>query len=478
MKIFNTFSRKEEEFIPIEKGKVGMYVCGVTVYGPLHMGHARTYVAYDLIRNYFTHFKNMDALFVQNITDVGHIVGDVDEGEDKIQRKARLEQKHPMEIVDMYIKEMWEGLDILKCDRPNIAPRATGHIVEIIDTIMGLIKRRHAYEVDGDIYFDVSSFKDYGKLSGIDGERLMKGVRIEANPKKRNPADFALWKKSDKSHIMQWTSPWGKGYPGWHIECSVMSTKYLGTTFDIHGGARELSFPHHENEIAQSEALTNKKMVNYWVHTGLLSIGGQKMAKSTGNFITVKDAIEKYSPEVLRFFILANQYSSPIDLKDETIDSARASLGRINNFLFQLRHNPKQEYNPDLRERLNKLEHGFMDAMDNDFNTPIALAEIFGFINYANEVVHEGEYNHKNADEIENYFRKLDKVFKSFSFEEGNHGEIDRTVVESLIAERTKAKKKKDWATADTLREKLKGMGVELFDKKDGATDYKITKSS
>lgn len=473
MKIFNTLTKQKEEFKPVNPNMIKMYICGVTVYGNLHMGHIRTYIAYDIMRNYFIHFKGKRVLFVQNITDVGHIMGDADEGEDKIERKANLEEKHPMEIVDIYIKNMWKGLDALKCDRPNIAPRATGHIVEIIDAVAELIKKGYAYEIEGDVYFDVSKFKDYGSLSGNKIPKLEAGARVGINNKKRHPSDFAIWKKAEQGHIMQWTSPWGKGYPGWHIECSVMSTKYLGSPFDIHGGARELAFPHHENEIAQSEALTGKKMVNYWAHTGLLMINGQKMAKSTGNFITIDEALKKHNAGIIRYFILTNHYSAPIDIKPESLDSSKKALERINNFISQIQQETKDApYNPKIYEELNTLKSKFENAMDDDFNTPVAISYLFDFIGYINKALTSKEISIKNSREIIAYFKKINRVFKAFKFwsnkQKGNNQEI-----EDLIQARGEARKKGDWNSADKIRDKLNELGIELIDNKDKSTEYK-----
>jgi len=473
MKIFNTLTKQKEEFIPLHKDSIGMYICGVTVYGPLHMGHARTYIAFDMIKNYLTHFKGKHVYVVQNITDVGHIVGDVDDGEDKIQRRANQEKKHPLEIVDENIRNMWGGMDSLKCDRPNIAPRATGHIVEIIDAVQELTHKGFAYEVNGNVYFNVSKFKEYGKLSGNTITELEAGARIQINEEKKHPFDFALWKKADVNHIMQWSSPWGKGYPGWHIECSVMSTKYLGKTFDIHGGAKELSFPHHENEIAQSESLTGQKFVNYWMHTGILSINGQKMAKSLGNFVTVTDALTNYTPETVRFFVLSQHYASPVDYAEDLVKSSHTALDRINQFFFSLQTTPKSlEYNSTLNSKLQEFVTEFEGSMDDDFNTPVALSKIYGFINYANKQLAENNLNKKNAEEITSYFSKINAVFKCFSLNPQNGAKSDVNI-DALLAERAKAKQEKDWARADSIREQLNKMNIELYDRKDGTTTYR-----
>lgn len=475
MKFYNTLTRKKEAFNPITAGRVGMYICGPTVYGSPHMGHLRTIVAYDALKEFFKTYKELDVVHVQNITDVGHIVGDVDEGEDKMEKAAKARQIHPMELADTYIKEFWDGFDALKCSRPNISPRATGHITEIQDWCKVLIEKGYAYEVGGDIYFNVSKFKKYGALSGNVGQDLIDGARIEVNPKKRNPADFALWKKADPTHIMQWTSPWGKGYPGWHIECSVMSTKYLGTPFDIHGGARELSFPHHDNEIAQSEAYVGKKVVNYWVHTGVLTINGEKMGKSKGNFITVVDLLKKYSPEQLRWFILSNQYSSGIDFTETTIGSTSKGLERINNFLFRL-NQTKNSGNREERisELLKKLKMGFEGSLNDDFNTPRAISEVYTFINEANKYLDKKGIGEKEKAEVLSEFKKMDYLFKAFQFEssqqESTKGD---TEVTELINQRNEARTKKDWAEADRIRKLLQTKGIEVLDQKDGSSIFK-----
>ncbi len=475
MKFYNTFTRKKEAFKPVTEGRVGMYICGPTVYGSPHMGHIRTTVAYDALKEFFKTYKELDVLHVHNITDVGHIVGDVDDGEDKIEKAAKSRQVHPMEIVDTYIKEYWDGYDALKCSRPNIAPRATGHIIEMQDWCKVLLEKGYAYETDGDIYFDVSKFKNYGALSGNTGTGLIEGARVEINPKKRNPADFALWKKAESGHIMQWNSPWGKGYPGWHIECSVMSNKYLGSTFDIHGGARELSFPHHDNEIAQSEAYTGKKSVNYWVHTGVLNVNGEKMGKSKGNFITVTDLLKKYSPEKLRWFILSNQYSSGIDFTEATVSSTSKGLERINNFLFRLAQVKSSGTNGgEISGLLNKLRKGFEGSLDDDFNTPQAIGEIYTFIGEANKYLDKNGMGEREKSEVLSELKKMDSIFKAFQFESiGEESNSQDSEIAELIKQRNESRANKNWAEADRLRKLLQEKGIEVLDQKDGTSIIK-----
>jgi cysteinyl-tRNA synthetase len=468
LRIYNTLTKKKEKFIPCERGKVGMYVCGVTVYGPLHMGHARTYIAYDIIREYLEKFKNLRVKYVQNITDVGHLVGDADEGEDKIIKAAKKEKKSPIEIANYYIKEMWKYLDALKIRKPDFSPRATEHIQDMIKIIQGLIKKGYAYEVNGSVYYDVSKFKDYGKLSGNTIQNLSAGARIAINQEKKHPFDFALWKKAEPSHLMQWDSPWGKGYPGWHIECSVMSMKYLGETFDIHGGAIELAFPHHENEIAQSEAYTGKKMVKYWVHTGLLYINGQKMAKSRGNFITVKEAIEKYGSDAIRFFIASQHYRSPIDLTEKSLEQAKSSFKRINNFVRELQNSSFVRKNNGLENVIEKHIQRFEDAMDDDFNTPKALSEVFSLINISYKAINANRFSENSKKKILDFLYKFNSVFKFISFEEKKDLPIKKEEIERLIKERDEARKNKDYEKADRIRDYLKEKGIILSDTKEG----------
>ncbi|MDT3427766.1 cysteinyl-tRNA synthetase [Paenibacillus forsythiae] len=477
MQVFNTLTREKENFQPYDPNIVTMYVCGVTVYGPVHLGHARTAIAYDMIRGVLEVFKGYKVIHVQNITDVGHIVGDVDTGEDKIQRKANLEQKHPMAIVDEYIQNMWSGYDALKIARPTIAPRATGHIIEIIDAIKELIAKGFAYEVEGDVYFDVLTRESYGILSGNAVDMLAAGARIEVNGRKRNPGDFALWKKAEPNHIMQWSSPWGKGYPGWHIECSVMSLKYLGK-IDIHGGAVELCFPHHENEIAQSEALVGERVVQYWLHSGVLQINGQKMAKSLGNYITIEEALKKHSAESLRFFILSNHYSAMVNMSDDSLASAKAALKRINNYLFNLHSRTGKVFNQLLHIRLHEWISCFEAELENDFDTPNAIAHLFNFLRDTNHEIIRGNYNEVNFREIWEYFSKINQVFKCFDMRQDLNVQADKGVqassIEALVLKRAELRKNKSWAEADAVKNELSQMGVTLFDNRDGSTTYKL----
>ncbi|MEM1891265.1 MAG: cysteine--tRNA ligase, partial [Nitrososphaerota archaeon] len=333
IKVYNTLTRRLENFEPFEGNLVKMYVCGPTVQDVAHLGHARTYIAFDAIIR-FLEYRGYRVFYVRNITDVGHIREE--SGRDRILEGAAREKLEPMELVDKYMLMFFEDMDALKLRRPNIQPRATMHILDMIEMIKTLIEKGYAYEVDGNVYFDVSKFPDYGRLSGIKYEELIKH-RIEPDPRKKNPADFALWKKAEKGYLLKWPSIWGEGFPGWHIECSVMSMKYLGPQIDIHGGGQELILPHHENEIAQSEAFTGKKpFVKYWLHTGYLTIAGEKMSKSLGNFVTIKEVLKKYDADAIRFFVLSSHYRSNIDYNEEAIKRAADSVDRIRSTLREL----------------------------------------------------------------------------------------------------------------------------------------------
>ena len=475
MKIYNTLTRQKEEFVPIHENEVKMYVCGVTVYAPLHMGHIRTYIPFDVIVEYFRHFKHYNVFYVRNITDVGSVVGEADEGEDKIELRAKDEHLHPLELVDRNIKGMWEGLDKVRCARPNISPRATMHILEIIEAVQKMIKNGFAYEVDGDVYCDVSKIKNYGILSGNTLEKLSAGARLAVDSKKRNPNDFAVWKKARTNSVLKWDSPWGVGYPGWHIECSVMSTKYLGETFDIHGGGIDLSFPHHENEIAQNYAIYGKQPVNYWMHTALLTRDGVKMSKSLGNFITVDEALEKWGPVKLRWFFVNSKYNTPTNIVDGAFDATNAGLERIENMWINLNKNVGTVHSTALDAALTELKTKFEAEMDDDFNTPNAITAIYDFVKTANVIISTNEYDAQNVKAIREYFEQVNKVFKCFDFLSGTKQTNDKQkLVESLINERNVYRKEKNFAKADELKQQLISMGVELSDNKDGTTSYKI----
>ncbi len=473
--LYNTLSRDKQLFVPIDPEEVKMYVCGVTVYMPPHLGHARTYVGYDVLKSYLE-YLGYRVFYVRNITDVGSIVGDADQGEDKIQLKAKEMKMHPMELIDMNICTLWHFLDLLRCARPNISPRATGHIVEIIEAVQKMIDTGYAYELNGDVFLDVTKIKNYGILSGNTLDALNAGARIEVKEGKHSPYDFTVWKKAQDNSVLRWNSPWGQGYPGWHIECTIMSTKYLGSTFDIHGGGRELAFPHHENEIAQSVALGCDKPVNYWVHSGmLLAEDGQKMSKSKGNFVTIEDAVEQFGTRALRWFFASSHYRSPVKFGASVIKSSEAGLERIDNFIYNLKRNAGTAYNEELKANLDKFIANFEQEMNDDLNTPNAIASLFDFIKEANPVVLNHEYNEQNKQEIESFLTKIDKIFKCFdSLYEEKKQDNRAEEIEALIAERNQFRKEKNWAKADEIKQRIIDLGAEIMDNKDGTTSYKL----
>jgi cysteinyl-tRNA synthetase len=380
LRIYNSLSREKELFVPLQKDRVSMYVCGPTVYDHAHIGHAKSYISFDVIVRYLR-FLGYKVRYVQNITDVGHML---DDGEDRILHGAKREHVEPMELVENYMRGYFEDMDALNVIRPNISPRACGHIPEQIELVKILINKGYAYEVNGSVYFDVRKFDGYGKLSRRKIDDQQAGARVEVNPEKKFPADFALWKRAEPEHIMRWNSPWGWGFPGWHIECSAMSAKYLGESFDIHGGGIENIFPHHESEIAQSEAATGKPFAKYWLHNNMVLADGVKMSKSLGNSVTIQDALKQYTPEQIRFFILTSHYRNPVDFSSKAMESAKQGLDRLFGILATLSSMEKNAPEGNLDQRMAvTLEAGrrqFKEAMDDDFNTAAAIAAFRAFI--------------------------------------------------------------------------------------------------
>ncbi|MFW5923574.1 MAG: cysteine--tRNA ligase, partial [Planctomycetota bacterium] len=381
LKVYNTLKREKEEFTPLEEGSVGIYVCGPTVYGHSHIGHAKSYVSFDVIVRYLR-YLGYSVRYVQNITDVGHLTDDADEGEDKVGEKARTMGLQPMEVAEKFTRSYFEDMDALNVRRPDICPRASGHIPEQIEMAEKLIENGHAYEVDGNVYYDVSTFEDYGKLSGRSFDEMMEGTRVEGRSDKRHPADFALWKKAPEDHLMKWDSPWSVGFPGWHAECSAMALKYLGPTLGIHGGGLENAFPHHENEIAQAEGMTGEPFVHYWLHNNMVTVEGQKMGKSLGNFITLKDAFageppleDPVRPMVLRYFILGSHYRKPLDFSAEALSAAQKGLERIEETAERLsrRREMSEDKSGDVPDAvmtiIEQTREDFLAKMNDDFNT-------------------------------------------------------------------------------------------------------------
>jgi cysteinyl-tRNA synthetase len=481
--ITNSLTRQKENFIPINAPFVGLYVCGPTVYGEAHLGHARPYITFDVLYRYLSHLE-YKVRYVRNITDVGHLENDADEGEDKIAKKARLEQLEPMEVVELYTGSFHESMRELNNNAPSIEPRASGHIIEQIEMIKKIIANGYAYESNGSVYFDVinySASNDYGKLSGRVIEELIAGAgnerrELEGQSEKRNPADFALWKKASPEHIMRWPSPWSDGFPGWHIECSAMSSKYLGETFDIHGGGMDLLFPHHESEIAQSKGSCGKAPVKYWMHNNMITINGQKMGKSLGNFITLKQfftgdhkLLEKaYTPMAIRFFILQAHYRSTLDFSNEGLIAAEKAFQRIINAIDTLEKlNPSDSSTVSVAE----LEQKCFDAMNDDLNTAIVLSHLFEAVRIINSA-NTGTESLTVAD-----IDKLKSLMNLFVFdilglkrEEKKSDDDMDGLMNLLLSIRAQAKANKDFATSDKIRDELIKLNFTIKDGKDGST--------
>ncbi len=478
LKVYNTLSRTKEEFKPLEEGYVRMYVCGPTVYDHPHIGHAKSYVSFDAIVRYLR-YLGYRVKYVQNITDVGHLTDNADEGEDKIEKRAVAERLDPMELVETYTRSYFEDMDALNCLRPDISPRATGHVPEQIEIVRTLIEKGFAYEVNGSVYFDVPKFADYGKLSGKRLEDLAAGARVEVNPEKRNPADFALWKKATGGHILRWNSPWGWGYPGWHLECSVMSMRYLGDSIDIHGGGLENAFPHHECEIAQSEAATGKPFARYWLHNNMVTVDGVKMGKSLGNFITLKDAFRKYHPLAIRYFVLTSHYRSPLDFSEDAIEAAAKGLERIHNAVRAVREalaSPAGAASggKELLAEIEGFRARFDEAMNEDFNTPQAIAVLSDLVRRSNTLLSQETPPRAVLEKLSDTFNRLGGdvlgiVTDTLVGEEGGGG-LEADLVNVLIETRESLRKAKNFEAADRIRARLCEIGVELMDTPEGTT--------
>ena len=476
MHVFNTMSGQMEEFKPIKDKQVGLYVCGPTVYDWAHLGHARTYLAFDVIVRWLE-YKGYSVFYVQNITDVGHLTTDT--AEDKIAKRAIERKVEPMQLVEFYMREYFKDLDALGVKRPDISPRATGHLLDMINAIQKLIQKGYAYEINGNVFFDVTKLDDYGKLSKIKTDEMLEGSRFEVHQDKRNPRDFALWKRAEPDTVLKWWSPWGEGFPGWHIECAIMGLKYLGNQFDIHGGARDLIFPHHENEIAQSEALTGKKpFVKYWLHTGFLKINGEKMAKSLGNYITVREALKKYSAEAIRLFVMSTHYRSEIDFTDERLQGAESSLGRLYNTLDALsealavavKRKPSEEENT-FKKQVMALKTEFVESMDEDFNTPKALAALFDMSKEINKFLDQNKkVSETLLQNVQEVFSGLGKALGLFQTERTKDvGEkLVDDLVELLFSLREQLRKKGEYKLSDEIRAKMKESGLVIEDTAEG----------
>ena len=465
-----------EEFKPLKEKQVGLYVCGPTVYDWAHLGHARTYLAFDVIVRWLE-FKGYSVFYVQNITDVGHLTADT--SEDKIAKRAIERKVEPMQLVEFYMREYFKDLDALGVKRPDISPRATGHLLEMIEAIQVLIQKGYAYESKGNVFFDVSKMDEYGKLSKIKLDEMLEGSRFEVHEDKRNSRDFALWKRAEPDTVLKWWSPWGIGFPGWHIECAIMGLKYLGNQFDIHGGARDLIFPHHENEIAQSEALTGKKpFVKYWLHTGFLKINGEKMSKSLGNYITVRKALNNYSAETIRLFVMSTHYRSEIDFTDNRLRGAETSLDRLYNSLASLEDaksvSVKRKLNDieqTFSENVKKLKTEFVEVMDEDFNTPRALATLFKMSKEINRFL--DEQKQASIEILELAYCSCSELGRALGLFQQKKiknvgGEIVDDLVKLLFDLREELRKKKEYSLSDMIRARMKEAGIIIEDTAEG----------
>ena len=481
LKIYNSLSGEKELFTPINDGNVGMYVCGPTVYSNVHLGNVRTFMSFDVIFRYLKHLE-YKVRYVRNITDVGHVVDDVDEGEDKIAKKARIEQLEPMEIVQRYTVDFHSILSNYNFLAPSIEPTATGHIIEQIEIVQQIIDNGFAYETNGSVYFDIVKFNKshhYGKLSGRNIEDMLVNTRdTEGQSDKKNAQDFALWKKAEPEHIMRWPSPWGIGFPGWHLECTAMSTKYLGEKFDIHGGGMDLKFPHHECEIAQNEACTGHSPVNYWMHANMLTLNGKKMAKSTGNNILPGEIFtgdspfltKAFSPNVARFFMLQAHYRSVLDFSNDAILAAEKGFTRLMEGIHLC---TEIETSPTSSVDVMSWKQNCYDAMNDDFNTPILIAHLFEGIRLVNVL------NDKRETINATYLAELKNTLEVFTFDvlgiKNEKTSNDTThklegVIEMLIEMRKAARENKNWALSDEIRDKLLVLDIQLKDGKEGTS--------
>ncbi|MBR9861352.1 cysteine--tRNA ligase [bacterium] len=484
LKLYNTYNAELEEFEPLQAPFVGMYLCGPTVYGDPHLGHSRGPILMDILYRYLMHL-GYKVRYVRNITDVGHLQNDSDDGDDKIAKKARLDQVEPMEIVQKYTIAYHKAIDKLNVLPPSIEPRATAHIQEQINMVKGIIENGYAYEVNGSVYFDVLKYaedEDYGKLSGRKIEDLIAGAgeerrALEGQDEKRNPNDFALWKKASEEHIMKWESPWGIGFPGWHIECSAMSSKYLGEYFDIHAGGMDLLFPHHESEIAQSTACFKHTPCKYWLHNNMITINGQKMAKSLNNGILLEEMFsgdhhlldKAYSPLTMKFFLLMAHYRSTVDFSNEALSAAEKGLKRLSNAIEKL---DELKSSDQSEVAVEAWKENLYEAMNNDLNTPKAIAFLFEAVKWINEI--SSSKLKINEDDL----KLLSETFKTFFFDilglkledEGSDKERIEGLVNLLMELRQDAKTEKNWAMADKIRDDLKNLGVDLMDGKEGSS--------
>ena len=472
--LYNSLTRQKEEFKPVESGQVGIYVCGPTVYGPPHLGHAKSYITFDVL---VKHLRNsgLKVRYVQNITDVGHLTDDADSGEDKIQRQARLDQVHPWEIVDKWTRQYMNDMEKLHVAHPNFYVRASQHIGEQIEAVQALLNSGHAYEVDGNVYFSVETFPEYGKLSGRRLEEQKEGTRVESRSDKKNSRDFALWKKAEPGHILKWSSPWGEGYPGWHIECSVMATKYLGKTFDIHGGGLENKFPHHECEIAQSESMNSAPFCKYWVHNNMVTVDGIKMGKSLGNFKTCEDLLSRHSPEAIRAFILTTHYRSPSNYTEEAIAATATGLTRLAQLRASLQELVDKNIaagsaDADVEKICSEVEMKIAERLDDDIDTPGAIAALYSFVTDVNKFIASSALSSASAERAINLVQRWGgDILGILPPLQTSASDMDiAPVMDMLIELRKEMKASKKFDVADAIRDRLKDSGILIEDTREG----------
>ncbi len=477
--IYNTLDRKKEQFIPLHSPNVGMYVCGPTVYGDAHLGHARPAITFDILFRYLQHL-GYKVRYVRNITDVGHLENDADEGEDKVAKKARLEELEPMEVVQYYLNRYHKAMDELNVLSPSIEPHASGHIIDQIEFVQKILDSGYAYESEGSVYFDVEKYNQdhhYGVLSGRNIDDMLETTRqLDGQTEKRRSVDFALWKKASPEHIMRWNSPWSVGFPGWHLECSAMGTKYLGEEFDIHGGGMDLIFPHHECEIAQSCAGLGKDSVKYWMHNNMITINGQKMGKSLGNFITLEEFFtgnhkmlnQAYSPMTIRFFILQAHYRSTVDFSNEALQASEKGLERLlEGYARLLKLSPSEKSSVNTTGLREKCE----EAMCDDLNTPVVISHLFEALKSIN-LIHDGKetISAENLEELKAVFKLFIEDIMGIRTQSDTSAGMEayKKAVDLLLNIRLEAKQNKDWATSDKIRNELTALGFEIKDTKEG----------
>jgi cysteinyl-tRNA synthetase len=481
LQVHNYLTRRKEVFEPLHEGFVGMYVCGPTVYGHAHVGHAKVYITFDVVHRYLE-YLGYRVRYVQNITDVGHLTDDADAGEDKIGRQALKERVEPMEIVEYYTRSYFADMDALNVQRPDISPRASGHVPEQIEMAQLLIERGYAYESNGSVFFCVRDWPAYGKLSGRNIDEQEEGTRLAVSSDKRDPRDFAVWRAATPGHIMRWKSPWGEGFPGWHAECSVMAMKYLGLPFDIHGGGLENIFPHNESEIAQSEAAYGREFARYWILNNMVTVDGVKMGKSLGNFTTVQDALSRHNAMTLRIFILSSHYRSTTDFTETALDAAGKGYERLAGAVTLVRDRlartePEGVEDGAFAEVLQQHRLRFLAAMDDDFNTPQALAVLFDLSREVNRLLNSGErVSGATLGAIDGLFRDLGGDVLGITPERtAAHASLglETQLIQALINVRAEARARKDWTTADVIRNELARIGIALDDRPDG-TNWRL----